>query len=391
MLRYCQLLIALNLLPSAGVIAEEISATARASLGVPVANQQDLAAGVNFQDTSHWRVSLGASYRNLGGVSWNARPVFGTGDFGLPQDRPTAAGSARGFHDRFYDDGFVRPDSSTSVDGNTGYWGYRSNSQVQGDYLTFHSDSGITHTLATDALSASHHERLDGVAPVLQVQWTAMEKRHESDVLRLGILADASFLSSAYDHQANSLWAQWRGYQGTVEDRYNLGGIAPPGAPYTGDTSGSGHLIPATPESRTTQLHLLESHVITAQTVQSLDLMLTSMSFGTSLEWQRGERYGLLFSTGLTLNAANWDAKEVDTLRRDGSVIGRRQYHASDTELLVGFFLQTGAEARVAPHLWMKVFGRYDWSQSVHATVAASSVKVDPSGWTVGASAEWRF
>ena len=344
-----------------------------------------------FHEVSSWSVNVGTSYRNLGGVSWAGRPAFGVADFALPSDRRPSSGSAHGFQDRFYSDGFVRPDSGTPIDGNTGYWGYQSGSQVQGGYLVFHDSSGTSHTLVDEPFSADHHSRLDGAAPFVQFQWTAVEKHIARDAWRLGLTADVSLLSSSYDHQTNTLQAQWNQYAVNATDRYNLGGIAPPPAPYTGDTSGTGTLIPAAPESRSTRLSLLDTHTFTTQTTQSLDLLLTSVSLGTTVEWRRDDCFGLLFSMGLALNVANWDAHQVDTLSRDGSLRLRLQSHSSGTDVLPGLFLQAGGEARVGAHVWLKVFGRYDWSEGVHASVGTSSVAVDPSGWTVGASVEWRF
>src|SRR5688572_29764695 len=104
-----------------------------------------LAAGEPTQTIStgdwEWTLSAGPSARNIGTLKINA--ASRSAAFGLPSLVGSEAmvtppvGDPDSPADRFYEDGYVRQDAGTALDGSTWYWGYESASQVQGDNLVY--------------------------------------------------------------------------------------------------------------------------------------------------------------------------------------------------------------------------------------------------------------
>ncbi len=81
-------------------------------------------------------------------------------------------GPATEIGDRFYDDGYVRTDPSTAIDGYTGYWGYQNATQVAGDNLAMHATGfqSIRSDSLTRSTAPAFDRREQGISPVHPVR-----------------------------------------------------------------------------------------------------------------------------------------------------------------------------------------------------------------------------
>jgi hypothetical protein len=344
-----------------------------------------------------WQASAGAQYRSLGGLDWH------TGSY-LPRaaasliaplvDLPqSSAGSGSGFASRTYRDGYVRPDSSTPVDGLTEVWGYTDNDQFQNGALLFHG-TVYDSAYAQSQQSGDWNDDARGASAFVALDWLAVKKATKWGVFRAGMQGSVSLLPLDYDMTTSTLSAVLREESIAITDRYELGGLVPPLAPFAGTVGGGGPLIDAAPDGRSEGAHaLLRERQFSNVIHQELDVLMTSISFGPTLEWQGHEDWALQGSLGLALNVVRWEATQTETLNNEnsGQALASWEDAADGTEVMPGFYLQLAAQRRLTSRLWFQVMGRYDWIGTLHERVGPSSFSLDLNGWTVGAGFVWRW
>lgn len=125
----------------------------------------------------HFRLGAGAAHRSLEGVEFSTGSRSGQERLAFPstalRGMRSAAGSASGFGDRIYNDGYVRRDGGTAHDGTTWYWGYENAAQLQSDgqgsrMLKYHgAGDSVTRQSGSrrDADPGSWEEDGDGAVP----------------------------------------------------------------------------------------------------------------------------------------------------------------------------------------------------------------------------------
>ena len=354
----------------------------------------------------HWKVSLGASYRSLGGISFDTgsyAPSFRLPSLGRNHQGFPNVGSVSDYGDRSYDDGYVFKDGATGnpqsfAPDSTWNWGYRSGSQVSGDSLNFHaSSSNYSSNSSIDSNQpGGWSEDVEGLAPELALAFLFDLKPH----FRLGPSLALSILTADSAHSGSNLVARqsWQSGRTTVSDSYPLDGIVAPGAPYSGTYGGPGPVINNKPGSRniSRQNTGRGSREYANQIRESLDLDLYTFSLGASMELDITPTLFLTLGTGLALNVADTDAafSEELTVSRNGgkaSTVKRWEDQQSELEVLPGFYVQAGLGYQFHPQWSVSAYGRYDWSDSVSGQVGPSTYEVDLSGWSVGAALSWMF
>lgn len=344
-----------------------------------------------------WRIGAGAQFRSLGGLDWK------TGSYSpaaaasliLPLVKlpVSSVGGAAGFRSRTYRDGYVQPDTFTAIDGLTEVWGYTNNAQFQNDALLFH---GTTYD-STYTQSTSTHEWSDdtrGAAAFVSLDWLAVRKVTSWGVFRAGMQGSVSLLPLDFDATASTVSAALREESIAITDRYELGGFVPPLAPYAGTVGSGGPVLDAGPDGRSEGRHQLLREQTFSNTIrQDLDLLMTSISFGPTLDWQWREDWSVQGGLGLALNVVRWEAMQTETLDNEstGRELASWQDTADGTEVLPGFYLQLAAQRRLSTHWWFQVMGRYDWIGTLHKRVGPSSFSLDLDGWSVGAGFVWRW
>ena len=348
-----------------------------------------------------WRISFGGISRSIDNI------IFHTGTRSsaslIPSqahsgvDSPGSAGSPNGTGDHYYDNGYVRQDPGTATDGDTWYWGYSDASQVQGDHLVFSVNDGTeTHTSRDTALDDNAVSiDSDGTefGPIIQFDYLIGEKHG----FAYGVLFNASYITMSKDGAVSTFsdHQQWDTYSRQITDVYDLKGVIPPAAPYSGDYTGPGPLLPDTPSSRT----VTKDHVSSGtqdswnEINESLDFDLTTLSFGISGEKLFG-RFALTAALGPTLSVVDIDAKSTERLytsRNGGPAQELASWHDrnNDQDLEPGCFVQAGCSLRVAKRLSVNLLGRYDWAKKVSTSVGPTGIDIDLDGFSAMATVSW--
>jgi hypothetical protein len=396
------------------VMAECSQGGSLSSVGKQPVSGKDYPKGpVQERGGWEWQVGAGPSYRSLGGVDFRS-DSYSSSAF-LPRLRPSISvrhsegsqgsdvGPVDSFADRRYRDGFVFIDDNTTnpesfLPGTTAYWGHVSDSQVQdgslrysgGDYRTLSFLSGGS---SSDADWSSD---LDGASPVFELGAFYPVTGH----LRLGGMM--SFLFSNFDASHSS--APFHAFQTlkesffSVSDWYDLQGVTPPEAPYSGsfDHPGTAPLIDNLPSQRRNLPggSSRQSATYINQVEESLKIDLYTFSFGPTLRFDAG-RFALSGSLGLAVNVAAWEASFQERLYQEapGARKQLREWsdRRGDTDILPGFFLQGSAGYDVNDHWQVSVFGRYDWSESLTRSIGPSDFSADFGGFTLGGGLTFTF
>lgn len=359
----------------------------------------------------YWRISGGLMHRSLGDVEWitGSRStldmlLIGSGSNTAGID---AIGPADAYADRTYRNGFVFRDNGTEFNGDTWNWGYNDSAQVSGSTLSFIGGNG---TAATFSQSENYEyggwsSDLDGTAPYMQIEWIMPV----DESLSWGWQGGLSFMSAGVANRlspfsANKSRTDWAI---SYTDAYEFGDSIPPMAPYAGSLNGPGMLITNLPFSRTASQVISGSELVgaTNDIHAAFDVNLWSLSLGPVIEFRRGP-FSLVASTGLTLNIANWDAEQNETLRITNAIAGppgpnqvgattfsERRFRDRDngTDVFPGFFMQAALQRELNGRWSVNVFGRYDWTGTVEVEVGPSSAEVSLSGWSIGAGLGYRF
>lgn len=349
-----------------------------------------------------WRFSAGLMYRSLGGFDWvsgtQSTPALVTIGPGSNTAGIDAIGPANAFADRTYTDGFVFQDGGTAANGgDTWYWGYNNASQVSGDTISFRGGNGTAaQTTATDNYeSGAFSSDIDGASPYVQLEWI----KPYNDSLSFGLQGNFSFLNTGASQSLSTFTASKSrsDFAITYTDTYSLGGGIPPQAPYAGTLQGPGFLLTNIPLNRVASQVASGGETATAfnSINTDFDLKLYSLSLGPVMEYQHGP-WAVQASAGLTLNIADWDADQTETLfvSRDGGAAAAQQTWRNDgsgTELKPGFFIQAGVSRQLNDRWSVNMFGRYDMIGDIDVDAGPSAGTADLSGWSVGGGIGFRF
>ena len=250
--------------------------------------------------------------------------------FDISRSQPGPAGVSG--VDHFYDDGFVRVDDTGNAQGLTSFWGYDSDSQVNGDTLTMHS----ARSFAADEGATSKD---DSEAVGLEVVYGGFPWRHNN--AQVGWEFGFGYLPISVD--ANHTMD---GEVTRTVHRFNTGGIILPTAPYTGGSSGTGPLIEDTAEALDDETGnaALAGH-------QTLDTDLFLFRLGPTMHWELARRLGLSVSVGGAVGFLTGGLKYNDTLtvELDGST-ALNTGKIKDSDVSFGGYLSTTLMYRVEEH-----------------------------------------
>lgn len=379
-----------------------VAATLPLAAGVPVAGKAPAEMAVKSPARGHWRVTAGVMQRSLGGFDWAPSTHSLPGLLLIGAGSSTAGigaiGPAGSYADRVYEDGFVKLDGGTvALGGDTWNWGYTESAQVNDGFLSFHGGNGTAAagSAASTLRAGRWSDQPEAVAPYVQLEWIEPLSAH----LNFGWLGGFSFLSSDVS-RAGSTFSASKGrtdYDIRYTDRYDLGGVVPPGAPYSGSLAGPGPLISNLPAQRSAAYPVSGGETASAYNRIQTDFSvnLWTLSFGPSLEYVIG-RVVLGASAGATVAIADWSVQQTETLyvSRDGGRARRQQRwrdSGSGVSAIPGLFVQ-GSLGIVLSERWsVSAFGRYDYAGDVELDAGDSSGSLELSGWSVGGGVSWRF
>lgn len=354
-----------------------------------------------------WRFGLGAGSRSVGGIQ------FETGSYSRLEDlmpffaQATTSfpfGPATGFSDRTYKDGFVFRDINTEdpnsfLPGTTAYFGYERDDQIRNGSLFF---NGVG---STGSFSQGGRHRTGDVwgtttddlaTPVIKVEVLLPLTPAVRAGLQLSYMhveADAARTSNTF----NGFFRSSSG-QVSVTDEYDLQGVVLPLAPYQGQYNppGPAPLIDNIPTRRllSEQVTGVENIIFFNRVRESLDIEMHTISLGATLEFQ-WKWFSLSMNGGLGMNIIDWSADFREDLMaaENGKASRFRSWksHASDTDILAGFYLGGEVGLQIAKHCRLAAFARYDWTESLRGTVGPSNFSVDLDGQTVGGMVVFSF
>ncbi len=344
-----------------------------------------------------WEFSLsaGPAVRTLGQVKINSG--YRSGGVLLPSlvgsDSLTVppVGDATAYADREYADGYVRQDSGTSFDGTTWYWGYDDAAQIQGDRLVYRA-TGFQ-SIRGDVAGAPNagpasKNTLDGVAPHLQ--FDARSPYHLGP-FRIGFSAGMDFTRANQSLAFSNLSAgQTRDdYRLDYVDRYDLDGVIPPLAPYSGSLGGPGPLIGNLPVIRTITPVLIstETGSFSNQVNSSIEIEAFSFTLGPTFSLRQGP-LEFSISGGVIVNLYDWSARQSESLNATTANGSTRfaSWNESDagTKVRPGLFAQAEISYAVTREIGIGGFLRLDAAGEFRAQAGPTIYKIDPYGVTAG-------
>jgi len=346
-------------------------------------------------------VSAGVGWRSFGDLSFRGgtrsqgvtiNPLVGDNSLTYP-----TIGTTDNVGDRRYNNGYVNQDGSTSSSGDTWNWGYDNPSQIQGDSLDYSATGYRTDFSQSSSFQTPGRtsDDLEGFAP----QFDAIFAPPSNSRLPFdGILVSLAFFSDDSsgkfsNYQVNQASSD---YRLDITDRYNLGGITPPQAPYSGNATGPGPLISNLPSDRQQVDTLLNTSTadISNSVSTSLSLDSFSLAVGPTKSGSFSSKWHWQASGGMTLNIFKWRARQTETLNariQNGSSsrssqLASWQDKKSGTEFRVGAYLK-GEVIRDLPQDWfIKGYLQGEIADSVKMSIGPSEYKLDPQGWSFGLS-----
>ncbi|MBM3883981.1 MAG: hypothetical protein FJ387_30470 [Verrucomicrobia bacterium] len=264
-----------------------------------------------------------ASFKNVGGLN-------------LPADPDPVPG---GGVDRFYDDGYVRVDSSGNAGGETWFWGYQSASQLPGDGTIV-----MRRTAAAGGLSRRDidDDPQHGFELTYNLEWPVQALRGF-----LGIEAAFNFMDlQIADRQPLT------GNTIGIADAFPLNSIVPPLAPYAGTREGPGPSIGATPVPSV----MITPGGATVTGARRIDASLYGLRLGPNWRLPLSRRVSVSLGGGLALAVADSRFSFRETVTLAGGGFGSSAGSDGRAAWLAGGYL-SGSVALALDRAWAVVAG----------------------------------
>ncbi len=367
---------------------------------VEAGSGSDLRAEQPKGRSSPWRLAAGVLQRSIGGSSMSTTDSYSRNAAISRQGRSVNwrgghVGSASGYANREYDDGYVAMDDWTVLDGGTGIWGFKNAGQMRDEYIDFHAVTGARTDYSRDTETStvgwekSSDREWGGYAAI---DWLCYQ--NYGIQLGFGLSASRASFSGSGSGSTFRDAQSWRTTRTEVTDRYSLAGLnlesgtAPAG--WTEDDKGP--IIDNIPTYRTTATRQISSGSYEAfnTIAQKVSMDMYTLSIGLSLgfDWWRIQAACM---AGPTLNYIDAEGVYDETLYASSNggepaVLDSWRDTRAEAEVIAGFYLQAGLFLDVVAGLQLGMFGRYDWLDDFLGSVGQSRYVVKPSGGSYGAT-----
>jgi hypothetical protein len=276
-----------------------------------------------------------------------------------------------------YDNGFVQPDVGQGALGLTWNWGYVDDSQITDGKLELSRVEGLS---TVGSLNSFGDENLFGPEVLLGFEFYRFEIKNRPAHFGFELGFRFGSFSGSDQSSVNSDVLLKR-------DRYDLGGIVPPGAPYVGFPDVPGPLISLTPEGQPTLGSLATSSLAT-----SLDADFYTARFGAWLMVPLTEKWQVAASVGFTSIYAygTADFTQANTYGNPAFPSTVQSASNSDGDWLPGAYLQFRSSYRILP--WMSAYVSAEWATSGSLRINALDYQAQfDFGSTFGASGGLQF
>lgn len=294
------------------------------------------------------------------------------GQFGVSGSQAGSAGVAA--QDHSYDDGYVRVDDTGNAGGYTSNWGYQAASQYDSatGQLTFHSASGYTGGNRSSAQDAPYYGADMAYGGILK-RWD-----------RARLMWDFGFGYLPADIQDRSSFSTQ--FIRTVH-RYDTGGIAMPGAPYSGGAGGVGPTIKDVATA-------LPGDAVqgSVEATRQLEADLYALRLGPMFQYELSRRWAIQAGAGFLFGIVDGEYRysERITLADGSATTNSGEVGSTDLkygaygELLVLF--KTNEPADIYLGVQYQWLGSYELSRSGHS----ASLDLE-SGVSIVAGINWPF
>ena len=334
--------------------------TAKRQLARLTALSLGFASSVSGQ--TDWRFSAGPLYR--GGMELTIATRDGAAPGGDSPSSPSfEQDDITRYADRRFDDGFVFLDPSTlDYGGDTWYWGYERADQYdpRAGVLTFHrTRTAVSRVPGSDAAPPSIRasEATDGVGLMLRLDRALGGGERTPWTLSAGVSALWGMRLSrsfATPYRAGGAVA----YTQRATYTYELLGVVPPPAPYSGTYEGPGPLLPNLPSAVAYDSPLrreIPGATAWRQTRFDIEAELYEFWIGPTLAWRAPPRLSFRLSPRLSGNLLTLAAE------RRGDTAGDAPLAARETVWKFGAGAQAGVELALSASWTVALEGGYEW------------------------------
>jgi hypothetical protein len=337
-----------------------------------------LLVGTSHAEPGQW--SFGAGYAPIIGL----RTEFsGFGNFRNPFPVPAPAGGTN----YFYTNGSVQVDSSGNAGGQTSFFSY--NNAAQYDPAGFGGNGALNFStlggnvsgagsVVDNNVAAAAGFQMYGYLDLGEVSFLpAADGRKASWGLRTGV---------QYARVNNSNNAGQVGSVGTINDSFNLNGVIPPAAPYTGTFGGPGPLLGDTP-TRTTG-----TAVAAISGYRQLDVQLAVTTFGSYLALPVTKKLDVMLEGGGVLAVASGGYTYESTVSVPGVGTQVSGGHKHSTKLLPGVYTSVGLAWHMTEQFSLQGSVRYQFMRqfSLNANGSNANLSFD-SAFVLSLGALYKF
>lgn len=325
-----------------------------------------------------WRI--GAGYAPMVGL----RTEFsGFGNFQNPFPALPAPGPGQNY---FYLDGSVQVDSSGNAGGVTTFWSY--NNAGQYDPAAFGGQGAINFnglagglnsagSVAESNIAAAGGFDLYGYLHLGAVSIPSAGGRGASWGLRVGAQYSRVDVTNRDSINAGVT---------TITDSFNLNGVIPPAAPYTGTFGGPGPLLGDTPV-RTTG-----TAIAAISGSRQLDVHILASQIGSYLEIPVAKKVDVMLEGGLIMAVATGSYRYESSVAVPGAGTQTSNGYESRTRFLPGFYTGVGVTYHLTERLGLQGAVRYQFMKQFDMSANGSTASVSfDTAFTLSLSAIYTF
>ncbi len=354
------------------------------------------------KDGWQWSVSGGPAWHYMGKLTYTGRTR--SQSLGLPSyvgDNSLTVppvGDESAIDERYYNDGYVRQDRSTSFDDLTQFWGYENASQVRRGNSLVYQATGFQ-SIRNDSSTTKPGMRTDKnlqefgfeVRADVLTPWRLGPFR-VGGMIGLGVVSENQSLAFS-NHSSTQTRDD---YRLDYADRYSLGEVVPPAAPYRGTYAGPGPLMPNIPASRgiTPVLLYTDTAVFTNKVRADFRDDAVALTLGPSLIYSRG-LWDFVVSGGLILEVHHYSTRQYEQLNVSSAQYSGPQARwvegDSGTKFRPGLFLQAGVRYDVGNNWHIGGWARGELADDFSVTAGPSMFEFDPVGFTLGFELGYSF
>lgn len=356
-------------------------------------------SSISYRGWSFSSVSVGGAWRSAGTLNYKGSSRSGNAlipsQVGGDALSVPDIGVVDEFGNRTYSNGFVNQDASSEANGDTWFWGYQSDGQIQGDELVFNatgSRSAYSES-RNDSGRKTGDDRLTGLSPQIDF---LLRPPSDLNLPFEGVLVSFWYFGddSSRNYSNFSARQSREDFETTFNDRYDISAIAPLiGAPYAGSFEGPGPLISNFPIDRQNSESLIgsEEALFSNSISTSLDLDGYSLAIGPTLSGNLRDDWSWRASGGVTLNVYKWSAKETETLNlalngAPPTTFKSWQNSKSETDFRLGLYAKGELVRSLANGWFAKTYLQVEVAQSIEMKIGNSEYEFEPGGYALGLS-----